>query len=100
MPMGKEGKYGSMRFGMQFDDHLGWEGADINYITAPSSGDYFSGTQRFAFGYNEDSGYSLSAGTNAGIGDGTGDGYHEHLHVRQERRPYRRRNRRVDAVYL
>ncbi len=70
--MGKEGKYGSMRFGMQFDDHLGWEGADINYITAPSSGDYFSGTQRFAFGYNEDSGYSLSAGTNAKSETGLG----------------------------
>ncbi len=72
VPMGKEGKYGSMRFGMQFDDHLGWEGADINYITAPSSGDYFSGTQRFAFGYNEDSGYSLSAGTNAKSETGLG----------------------------
>ncbi|MGV7929679.1 MAG: hypothetical protein AB2L13_12360 [Spirochaetota bacterium] len=66
------GQYGSMRFGMQFDDHMGWKGANVNYTT-PASGDkYFSGTQSFGFGYNKDSGYSLSTGTTVNTAAGLG----------------------------
>ncbi|MGV7931149.1 MAG: hypothetical protein AB2L13_19980 [Spirochaetota bacterium] len=66
------GQYGSMRFGMQFDDHMGWKGANVNYNT-PASGDkYFSGTQSFGFGYNKDSGYSLTAGTTVNTAAGLG----------------------------
>jgi hypothetical protein len=64
VPMGKDGKYGSMRFGMQFDDHMGWKGADVSYTTKETAGKQFGGTQTFGFGYNEDSGYRLTASTN------------------------------------
>ncbi len=58
------GQYGSMRFGMQFDDHMGWKGADVSYTTKETAGKQFGGTQTFGFGYNEDSGYRLTASTN------------------------------------
>ena len=64
VPMGKDGKYGSMRFGMQFDDHMGWKGADVSYTTKETAGKQFGGTQTFGLGYNEDSGYRLTASTN------------------------------------
>jgi len=64
VPMGKDGKYGSMRFGVQFDDHMGWKGADVSYTTKETAGKQFGGTQTFGLGYNEDSGYRLTASTN------------------------------------